>query len=115
MNHQCFLQPSQGLRGRGAEVLCAAYPGRGEFGKAPLLLAFGDFGCYALCISLAQAETLNGRVVKIADGDTMTILDESNRQHKVRLVGIDAPERKQPFSTISRQYLLALFLARRLR
>jgi endonuclease YncB( thermonuclease family) len=48
-------------------------------------------------------------VVKIADGDTMTILDESNRQHKVRLVGIDASERKQPFGTISRQYLPAFF------
>jgi endonuclease YncB( thermonuclease family) len=61
---------------------------------------------YALCFSLAQAETLGGRVVKIADGDTVTILDESNRQHKVRLVGIDAPERKQPFGT--RQHLADL-------
>jgi endonuclease YncB( thermonuclease family) len=66
------------------------------------------FAVYALCFSLAQAETLNGRVVKIADGDTVTILDESNRQHKVRLVGIDAPERKQPFGTVSRQHLAGL-------
>ncbi|WP_254772745.1 thermonuclease family protein [Nitrosospira multiformis] len=57
---------------------------------------------------MAQAETLGGRVVKIADGDTVTILDESNRQHKVRLVGIDAPERKQPFGTVSRQHLADL-------
>ena len=44
-------------------------------------------------------------MVKIADGDTLTILDKSNRQHKVRLICIDVPERKQPFGTVSRQNL----------
>ncbi|MCC2683032.1 MAG: nuclease (SNase-like) [Nitrosospira multiformis] len=72
----------------------------------PSLLAV--LAAYALCFSLAQAETLSGRVVKIADGDTVTILDEANHQHKVRLVGIDAPERKQPFGTVSRQHLAGL-------
>jgi endonuclease YncB( thermonuclease family) len=57
---------------------------------------------------LAQPEILRGRVVKIADGDTLTVLDRSNRQHKIRLVGIDAPERKQPFHTKSRQNLADL-------
>ena len=46
---------------------------------------------------LAGAETLTGRVVGIADGDTLTVLDTSNQQHKIRLYGIDAPEKKQPF------------------
>jgi endonuclease YncB( thermonuclease family) len=55
---------------------------------------------YVLCACLAQAEILSGKVVKIADGDTLTVLDKSNRQHKVRLIGIDAPERKQPFGRI---------------
>ena len=63
---------------------------------------------YISCICLAQAEVLSGRVVKIADGDTLTVLDESNRQHKIRLVGIDAPERAQPFGTVSRQNLADL-------
>jgi endonuclease YncB( thermonuclease family) len=63
---------------------------------------------YALCACLAQAEILRGKVVKIADGDTLTVLDKSNRQHKVRLIGIDAPERKQPFGTVSRQNLADL-------
>ena len=60
---------------------------------------------YALCACLAQAEILRGKVVKIADGDTLTVLDKSNRQHKIRLIGIDAPERKQAFGTVSRQNL----------
>jgi endonuclease YncB( thermonuclease family) len=42
---------------------------------------------------------LTGRVVAIADGDTLTVLDGSNTQHKVRLAGIDAPEKGQAFGT----------------
>jgi endonuclease YncB( thermonuclease family) len=37
--------------------------------------------------------TLTGKVVKIADGDTLTVLDGANAQHKIRLAGIDAPEK----------------------
>jgi endonuclease YncB( thermonuclease family) len=55
-----------------------------------------------------HAETISCRVVGIADGDTLTVLDSSNQQHKVRLYGIDAPEKKQPFGTRSKQNLSAL-------
>lgn len=41
----------------------------------------------------------------IADGDTLTVLDASNLQHKIRLAGIDAPEKKQPFGDRSKQHL----------
>ena len=53
----------------------------------------------------ANAETLNGRVVAISDGDTITVLDAGKVQHKVRLMGIDAPEKKQPFGNRSKQHL----------
>ncbi len=43
----------------------------------------------------AFAATLTGKVVKITDGDTLYVLDASLTQHKIRLAGIDAPERKQ--------------------
>jgi endonuclease YncB( thermonuclease family) len=45
----------------------------------------------------AFAAALEGRVVHVADGDTLTVLDDQRQQHKVRLAGIDAPERGQPF------------------
>ena len=45
----------------------------------------------------ASADVLMGKVVGVSDGDTITVLDASNVQHKVRLSGIDAPEKKQPF------------------
>jgi endonuclease YncB( thermonuclease family) len=33
----------------------------------------------------------------VADGDTITVLDADKVQHKIRLAGIDAPEKKQAF------------------
>lgn len=55
----------------------------------------------------AQAETIAVRVVSVADGDTVTVtvLDESHTQHKIRLAGFDAPEKKQPFGERSKQHL----------
>ena len=49
--------------------------------------------------------TLTGRVVRITDGDTLVILDSSDAQHKIRLSGIDAPERGQAFGTKSKEHL----------
>jgi endonuclease YncB( thermonuclease family) len=37
------------------------------------------------------------KVVKITDGDTITVLTPTHEQVRIRLYGIDAPERKQPF------------------
>ncbi|MEZ5504256.1 MAG: thermonuclease family protein [Halioglobus sp.] len=56
----------------------------------------------------APAFDLTGRVVRIADGDTVSILDHSNRQHKVRLFGIDSPERDQPYGKAARSALARL-------
>ena len=49
--------------------------------------------------SAFAVETLKGRVVKVADGDTITLLDAANVQHRIRLDKIDAPEKSQPFGT----------------
>lgn len=51
------------------------------------------------------ATTLKGRVVAISDGDTLTALDAHRVPHKIRLEGIDAPEKRQPFGQRSRQSL----------
>lgn len=63
----------------------------------------------ALCTATtAHAAPFSGRVVGVADGDTLTVLDEDRRQHVIRLADIDAPERSQAFGTRSRQHLAAL-------
>lgn len=51
------------------------------------------------------AETIDGKVTAVQDGDTLTILDSNNMEHKIRLVGIDAPERRQPFGSKAKQAL----------
>lgn len=53
----------------------------------------------------SYAATLSGRVVGVADGDTITVLDAKNTQFKIRLSGIDAPEKKQAFGQVSKKYL----------
>ena len=53
----------------------------------------------------ASPATLTGHVVGVHDGDTITVLDATKTQHKIRLAGIDAPELKQAFGTRSRQNL----------
>ena len=52
-----------------------------------------------------HAETVTGRVVGVADGDTITVLDSDKVQHKIRLAGIDAPEKKQAFGNRSKESL----------
>ncbi len=58
-----------------------------------------------LLLGSAIADTISGRVVGVADGDTLTVLDASRQQHKIRLDGIDAPEKAQPFGQRSKQSL----------
>ena len=47
--------------------------------------------------AFSAAEALVGRVVKVVVGDTVYVLDANQEKHKIRLGGIDAPERGQPF------------------
>src|SRR5204863_1110196 len=56
----------------------------------------------------AISQVFMGRVVRIADGDTITVLDGSNAQHRIRLQGIDAPESHQAFGTQSKKNLSEL-------
>ena len=53
--------------------------------------------------AFSSEQTLNGKVISIADGDTLTILVD-HTQHRIRFNGIDAPERGQAFSTRAGQY-----------
>ena len=63
-------------------------------------------GFLSLSVSFAlKAEVLNGTVVGISDGDTVTVIDKLSKQHKVRLMGIDAPEKSQAFGNEAKQTL----------
>lgn len=45
----------------------------------------------------AQAETITGQIIGVTDGDSLTLLDSARQTHRIRLAGIDAPEKKQDF------------------
>jgi endonuclease YncB( thermonuclease family) len=64
---------------------------------------------------LTTTKSVSGSVVRIVDGDTITILDPQNVQHKIRLQGIDAPERRQDFSEVSRENLASLVFGKYVR
>lgn len=73
----------------------------GIAGTALATLACGFFARDVL------ADVLHGRVVSVADGDTVTLLVDQ-QQVRVRMAGIDAPEKAQPFGQRSKQNLAAL-------
>lgn len=56
-------------------------------------------------VTISNASTLVGEVVGVTDGDTITVLDASHTQYKIRLAGIDAPEKKQAFGSASKKSL----------
>ena len=58
--------------------------------------------CLATCV---HAVELRGKIVGVSDGDTVTVLDAERHQQKVRLAGIDAPEKAQAFGQASKTSL----------
>jgi len=68
----------------------------------------GAFLGLVVAIAPIRAEELHGRIIGLADGDTATVLDADRAQHRVRIAGIDAPERGQPGAQRSKESLFAL-------
>lgn len=67
---------------------------------------------FALAATTADADIITGRAVGIADGDTITVLAPAKTQHKIRLSGIDAPEKGMPWSQQSKKSLSDMVLGR---
>lgn len=78
--------------------------------NSPLRAAFVLIFIWA---NSAAAAILDGLIVGVTDGDTVTVLDNSRTQYKVRLSGIDAPESHQPFGQRSRQHLASMVFQKR--
>jgi len=63
----------------------------------------------------APPPVLEGRVTRVADGDTLDLLDDAKGTHRIRLLGIDAPEGGQPYGKVARQVLLDKAIQRRVK
>lgn len=58
-----------------------------------------------LIFSTEYGYSFAARVIKVADGDTVTAVTEDDQTFKIRLFGIDAPEKKQTYGPKSQKAL----------
>jgi len=61
----------------------------------------------------AAKEIIEGKVIGIVDGDTFDLLSDSNRTFRIRMEGIDAPEKGMPYYQVSKKHLSSLCFSQR--
>jgi endonuclease YncB( thermonuclease family) len=83
--------------------------------RSPVVRPLAILGSLALVFSITAWADITGRAVGVTDGDTITVLDASGIRHKVRLAGIDAPERGQPGGFRSKESLSRLVFEQQVR
>lgn len=66
--------------------------------------------CFLSCVPIEQ----QGKVVKVVDGDTFDILDAA-KTTRIRLFGIDAPERGQAFNKRAKEFTDSLVAGKQVR
>jgi endonuclease YncB( thermonuclease family) len=94
-----------GTSGSEASVAAASSPPQAATGSTPAQpVSTGGLGAPASSVGAPHL----WRVVGVQDGDTVTCLDESNQQQRIRLAGIDAPELSQAYGKESREALAAM-------
>jgi endonuclease YncB( thermonuclease family) len=77
--------------------------------KILLILLVALTGCNTRCNTRqATSNEITGKIIKIMDGDTYELLLEDNSTIRVRMDGIDAPEKGMPFSKKAKNYLTTL-------
>ena len=77
-----------------------------------LVLAFRILLLLALPLTFSSrgsASSLTGKVVAVTDGERITIISQMHPL-KVKLVGIAAPDAKQPYADVAKQHLSDLLL-----
>lgn len=69
---------------------------------------------FVLVVGSLHAQTITGKVVGVADGDTITVL-QNRTQYKIRLYGIDTPERGQDFGKRAKQFTSGMVFGKQVR
>lgn len=78
---------------------------------------YGFLFCLFVCCHLKDSattvsEVIEGKVVGITDGDTFTLLSPGKKRIKVRLYGIDCPEKGQDFASVAKERLSELIFGK---
>lgn len=63
---------------------------------------FAVLAIFAWLQAASANEQIQGKVVGVADGDTITVLDSFRAEHRIRLHQIDAPEKRQDYGMVSK-------------
>jgi endonuclease YncB( thermonuclease family) len=66
-----------------------------------------------LCMATAIAQPIIGKVIGVSDGDTVDVLNDNKTVHRIRLSGIDAPEKAQPFGQRAKEHLSTFVFGKR--
>lgn len=66
-------------------------------------------------ISFASSSSFTGRTIDVADGDTITVLNQNNESVKIRLAGIDCPEGSQVHGNKAKQFVVSKVSGKRVR
>lgn len=56
--------------------------------------------------NIQAGNVIEGKVIRVDDGDTFELLIENNKTIKIRMEGIDAPERGMPYYRVAKNFLL---------
>ncbi len=67
-----------------------------------------------LFINFLPGKELTGKVISVQDGDTITIL-QGKTSYKIRLQGIDCPEKSQAFGNVAKQFTSDLVFGKTVR
>lgn len=65
------------------------------------------FACLFVALP-TLGQSITGKVVGVSDGDTITVLDAGRKQHKIRLYGIDTPEKGQAYGNVAKNHTSSL-------
>jgi micrococcal nuclease len=85
------------------------------FTSAILSILLIPASCGSKTRDKADRKTIFGKVVGITDGDTFTILTEDKNEERIRLYGIDCPEKKQAFGAVAKRKLSELIFGKQVR
>jgi endonuclease YncB( thermonuclease family) len=73
--------------------------------KQLLLFLLISFTLFSPAIAQKIPKTIQGKVVRIIDGDTFDLLTQDSVKYRIRLNGIDCPERKQDYYQVCKDAL----------
>ncbi len=75
----------------------------------------GNSGPKGDAIRPVKGDVLEGKAVHIPDGDTFDLLTDEKKKFRVRMSGIDAPEKAQDYGQVSKEGLGSLLEGSRLK